>query len=208
MDKKPEDSLLINVCIVPSETVGTQCVDLSQSVASPDTLFALDGVSKFPHMTVFMARFARQEVENVLANTERVTQEVKSFLCEHTGYFLTAGRYLEVSYRKSDAFLRLQKVLVDSLKDLRINPGQPYQESYFAPYTSEQEKNATETGYDLVGEIYRPHITLTRYAEGKVPEEFPGLKATSLNFPLHTICVYEADDNGAVFKKLAEHQIS
>lgn len=207
MDKKPENSLIINVCIVPPQTVGVQCVELSQSVASPDTLFSLDGESKFPHMTVYMARFATQEVANVIAGAERATQSVKSFTCEHTGYFMTAGRYLEASYRKSDAFLELQNLFVDNLKEYRINPGQPHQEDYFAPYTSEQEKNATETGYDLVGNIYRPHITLTRYAEGKVPQEFPAMKATSLSFPLHTICVYEADDNGAVFKKLVEYKI-
>lgn len=203
----PENSLIINVCIVPPPSVGDQCVTLSQSVASPDTLFSLDGKDTFAHMTVYMARFDQSEVSQVVEEAKKVAESAGNLLCEHTGYFMTAGRYLEASYRKTDEFLALQEAFIEKLKAYRKNPTHPYQEDYFAPYTAGQRKNAEETGYDLAYELYRPHITLTRYAEGKVPQVFPALGAAALSFPLGTLCVYEANENGAVFRKLAEFPV-
>ena len=173
MNKKPNDSVIINVCVIPEASVGNRCVKLSQALKSDGTMFVLDGKSKFAHMTVFMARFANSEIPNVLDATKKALSSVEGFLCEHTGYFMTAGRYLEASYRRSEAFLSLHEALIANLKDYRINSENPFEEGYFTPYTEEQRKNAKETGYDLAHDLYRPHITLTRYHEGKIQKFFP-----------------------------------
>lgn len=204
---KPENSTIINVCVIPSVEVGQECVEMSQSLKSTDPLFVLDGQSKFAHMTVFMARFADSKIDEVVKATEQVAKQSEGFACEHVGYFLTAGRYLEVSYRKSEAFMKLHEALISALAPLRINPGNPHEEGYFTPYTAEQQENAKDTGYDLARNLYRPHVTLTRWAEGKVPEIFPGFSSARLSFQLNKVCVYKADDNGAVYEKLAEFTI-
>ncbi len=198
----PKDSVIINICVIPSQNVGDRCVKLSQSLKSASTMFILDGKSKFVHATVFMARFNNSEVSNVLAVAEKTLKKVRSFLCEHTGYFMTDGRYLEVSYRKSKEFMDLHELLVDNLKKYRINPNNPFEEAYFTPYSKEQQVNAKETGYDLAHNLYRPHITLTRYKEGEMPKAFPAFGMAELSFQLGKICVYKADDNGAVYEKL------
>lgn len=205
--EKPKDSVIINVCVIPSDGAGRQCVELSQSLESEGTMFVLDGKSKFAHMTVFMARFSESRIPDVLRAAEESLKTVSSFTCEHTGYFMTAGRYLEASFRRSEAFMALHELLISALSGLRINPGQPFEEGYFTPYTKEQQENAKETGYDLAHNLYRPHVTLTRYKEGQVPEIFPGFRPVKLSFPLGKICVYKADDNGAVYEKLGEFQI-
>jgi len=102
----------------------------------------------------------------------------------------------------------LHESLIDGLKDHRINPGNPFEEDYFTPYTAEQQKNAKETGYDLAYDLYRPHITLTRYKEGRVPEIFPGFASARLSFQLGKVCIYKADDNGAVYELLKEFPIN
>ncbi len=160
------DSSILNVCITPTKEVGERCVELSQSLTSDQTLFVLDGETRFAHMTLFMARFANSEVSKVIAATKEALKNQKSFLCEHSGHFLTPGGYIEVSYQKSPELMRLHELLLTSLKDFRINPGHPLEEAYFTPYTSAQQNNARETGYDLAHDLYRPHITLARYKEG------------------------------------------
>ncbi len=80
----PKNSVIINVCIVPSQKVGNECVELSQSLKSDSTMFVLDGKSKFAHMTVFMARFANSEVGNVLSTAEKTLKGANSFLCEQS----------------------------------------------------------------------------------------------------------------------------
>lgn len=204
--EKPTDSVIINVCIIPDELVSSSCVSLSQPLSSDDTMFVL-GEGKFAHMTVYMARFAKSDVENVISATINALKSIEPFNCKHSGYFLTAGRYLEVSYEKSDQFMELHEALINNIAGIRINPGAPYEEGYFTPYNSDQRRNAEETGYDLARELYRPHITLTRYKEGCAPESLPSLPETDLSFKLSTICVYLADDNGAVYERLAEFKV-
>ena len=169
-------------------------------------MFKLGG-GKFTHMTIFMARFANKNIDEVIKSTKKAVEAVSSFRCEHSGYFMTEGRYLEVSYRKSSPFMKLHEALIDSFAGLRINPGAPYREDYFTPYTQEQRRNAEETGYDLARSLYRPHITLARYEEGKLPHLFPAFPKTNLSFNLSKICVYKADNNGAIYEKLADFSI-
>lgn len=205
--QKPENSTLINVCIVPDEAVGREAVAISQSLKNEDTMFVL-GEGLFPHMTVYMARFSNDDINKVVAATETALQQARSFRCRHTGYLITGGRYFEASYEKSPALLAFHELLITHNADLRINPGSPFAEGYFAPYAEEQQKNARETGYDLARNLYRPHITLTRYHEGTVPETYPALPAARLSFDMHRVCVYKADDNGAVYELIREFNVA
>lgn len=170
-------------------------------------MFAL-GEGLFAHMTVYMARFANTNIDKVANSVENALKSAVSFRCEHSGYFMTANRYLEASYRKSDGFVQLQEAIISYVAELRLNPGKPYEEGFFAPYTAEQQQNARETGYDLAGDLYRPHVTLTRYAEGQVPETFPALPAANLSFGLDKVGIHKADDNGAVYELVREFRVS
>lgn len=204
---KPENSTIVNVCIIPPENVGRQCVAMSQALKSDATMFALDGQTKFAHMTVYMARFADEKIPQVVEAVGKALKGVDPFACDHTGYFLTEGRYSEVSYRKSAPLLALQEALINKVGPLRLNPGNPFEEAYYTPYNAAQQQNAKETGYDLAGSLYRPHVTLTRYCEGRVPEAFPTFFSAKLSFALAKICVYKADDNGAIYEKLEEFAV-
>ena len=203
----PENSTIINVCIIPKKEVGDECVWLAQFLKSPATRFVLDGQTKFAHLTLWMARVDKGQISQLLVEATRILSMEKPFLCKHTGYFATAGRYYEVSYAKSAEFLGLQSRLVEGLKEFRLNPKEPYEEAYFVPYTNEQRKNAEETGYDLVGELYRPHITLARWHEGQVPKKLPELPVANLSFDLSTVCICLATEAGAVYKMLARHHL-
>lgn len=205
--QKPNNSTLINVCVIPPKGVASQCVRLAQKLKADSTMSALDGKEKFAHMTLYMARFPDEAIEKVISSVEQALKGATRFACDHTGYFLTQGRYIEVSYQKTSQFLALQELLIDKVAPLRLNPGNPFEEAYFTPYTEEQRKNAQETGYDLARNLYRPHVTLARYKDDHVSEKFPGFATSKLSFVLAKVCVYKADDNGAVYEQLAEFTI-
>lgn len=203
----PENSALINVCIIPPEQVGNQCVALAQLLKA-GTMSALDGKTRFPHMTVCMVRVDKDSVASIIEAVDQALKSQKSFLCKHVGCYQSPGRYFEISYGKSPEFMVLHELLLETLKGYRLNPGNPYQESYFGPYDHEQQDNARETGYDLAHGRYRPHVTLLRWQEGQVPASPPELPKLDLSFQLSTICVYLADENGAVYEELARFSIS
>jgi 2'-5' RNA ligase len=204
--KKPDNSTIFNICAIPNKDVAKQCEQMSQSLNSSATTLTLGG-DKFAHMTLYMARFAEKNIQSVIQATKNAIQPLESFDCEHVGYFKTEGRYLEVSYHRSSELIQMQEALIAALAKFRINPGRPYIEGYFYPYSLEQRQNAELTGYDLARKLFRPHITLTRYATGKVPGVFPAFPELKLSFRLSTICIYKANDDGAIFEQLAEFPV-
>ncbi len=207
-----EKSELLNVCIIPSLEVSATCVELSNTLKSPDTLLTLDGITKFAHMTVFMARFPIQSQQKVIDAVSNVLKDALPFACTHTGFHTTEGGYGEVSYDKSSEMLALHGKIIDAVKEFRFNPGDPFVENFFGAYSDEQKQSAEQTGYDLTYDLYRPHVTLTRYSPGTKPSEeiFAAMMnetKTNLSFTANKICVYKADDNGAIFKELASFNV-
>jgi hypothetical protein len=73
---KPENSTIINVCVIPEERAGTECVNISQSLKSDDTMFVLDGNNFFAHMTVYMARFPDDKIDEVVSGVQTALQSV------------------------------------------------------------------------------------------------------------------------------------
>ncbi|MBX4201113.1 hypothetical protein KW786_03215 [Candidatus Parcubacteria bacterium] len=210
MSTPPSGSTLLNVCVIPSDQVGVECVRLSKLLPKEGKLFEL-GDGKFPHMTAYMARFGNDQVDNVVNAVRATLARVRSLPCEHSGYFTTAGDYVEVSYAKSPQFVDLQKLIIGAAKDFRLNPGKPFEEGYFTPYTLQQQANAQATGYDLAcwpEDLFRPHVTLTRYKKGQAPVSLPDFGNVQLSFRLWRICVYKADNNGAVSEELASFPIA
>lgn len=207
MINPPENSTLINICIIPNSTIGEECIKISQTLKSEKTMFVLDGKIKFAHMTIYMARFSNNNINEAIESVSKSLKNIQSFNLKHTGYFMTKGRYFEISYEKSKELLDLQEKIIQNIKNLRINPGNPFEEGYFTPYTKEQQNNAKETGYDLAYNLYRPHITLTRYKEGMISSQEPIHQKNDLSFNLSEICIYKADDNGAIYEKLSEFTI-
>jgi hypothetical protein len=108
---------------------------------------------------------------------------------------VTQGNYYEISYHRSKDFLSAQKFIGNSVAPFRYRPGRPLVEPFFEPYSSRQKKNAEMWGYDLFGDLFRPHITLTRFAPGHQiarPES-----AADLSFLVERVALLRADEDGA-----------
>ena len=66
MTNPPDNSTLINICIIPNNTINEECIKISQSLESKSTIFVLDGKTKFAHMTIYMARFSNDDINKVI----------------------------------------------------------------------------------------------------------------------------------------------
>lgn len=201
------DTVLLNVCMLPVDEVAKQCIAISQSFDDTLVRFKL-GDGLFPHATLYMARFPEDAISEVRTALEAAATKLSPVFLKHSGYYLTEGDYVEASYQRTPELLAFHGSIIKALKDLRADPGNPPRESYYGPYSEKQQKNAQETGYDLAYDLYRPHITLTRYKEGVVPETFPALPAAKLSFTLPKIALYKADENGAIYEEITTLSIN
>lgn len=193
--------MLLNVCILPTAPVAKQCTEISQTFNLGNVRFTL-GDGLFPHSTVYMAQFEESRISEVVAALKTVVSKLQPVTLTHSGYYLTEGSYVEVSYQRTPDLLEFHGSIIEALKGFRANPGSPKVESYYGPYNQQQQKNAEETGYDLAYDLYRPHITLTRYKEGIAPTTFPAFAEAQLSFVVPKIALYKADENGAIYEEI------
>jgi len=194
------ETTLLNVAILPPRSTAAEVERLSAALQTHGGLFRIDGKKKLAHLTLYMARFASSEIEAVVTETARFAKRHGARTLDHTGYFLTQGNYYEVSYARSDGMMKLQQGISDLLLPLRYSPGHPRIEDFFAPYSKRQREQAERSGYDLAGDLYRPHITMTRFAER--PTHALPSPTIDLSFSATTIGLFKADNLGAVTEAL------
>jgi len=195
----PETTLL-NVSALPPERIGKVIDAMSRDLFRRGAVFELDGVRRRPHMTIFMARFPTEAAIGARQALAGLARSLNGTFARHSGYFLTKGNYYEVSYRRTDDLMALHHTVMGALSPLRFSPGTPVTEDYFAPYDAEQQKNARKWGYDLADDLYRPHITVTRF-DAHPSFELPR-PPCDLSFPIGRIGIFESDNLGATKRML------
>lgn len=205
-DITDSDTILLNVAVIPSADVSAAAVMLSQELHTLGGIFQLDGVDRFAHLTLYMARFARSDLARVQAALSVALGELETIRLTQNGYFVTPGGYYEISYLRSPSLIHVHDKVTRALRTLRFSPGHPVAESYFGIYTSEQQQNAQKTGYDLAGDLYRPHVTLTRFDNVPDINVLP-TAGSNLSFTATRIGSFEADSMGAARKHIAEFKL-
>lgn len=186
-------TMLCNISIIPPANVGAAVVGLSRRLADNGALFEIDNADRHAHLTLYMARFPRATVEELLLRVKMALADLAPIRLEHDGYFCTPGSYYEVSYRRASQLLTAHGTITRAVRSLRSR--EPVVEDYYGPYSAEQQANVRRHGYDLAGALYRPHITITRFP-ARLSGELP-VAAGDLSFTATTIGVFQADQLGA-----------
>jgi hypothetical protein len=203
------ESLLLNVAIIPPDHVIDEAIELSKKTYALGGLFELNRTTRFPHVTIFMARFSRSKIDAVREILATMLPTLEEEALSHCGYHMSANKYYEISYAKTPELERTQEMIARELRELRYAPGNPVIEDYFGEYSGDTKESAEEWGYDLFANLYRPHLTLTRFpAEAQI--DLQGSLPTSpknLSFSLSNVGLFRADDLGAARELVAEWKL-
>jgi hypothetical protein len=204
-----DKSLLLNVAVIPPDDVTNEAISLSKETGPIGGLFELNHTTRFPHATIYMARFAPSKISATQEILSIIIPILEEQILEHIGYHLTPHKYYEVSYAKTPALERTQVIIAKQLRELRFAPGNPVIEHYFGAYEHAVEENVESWGYDLMGDLYRPHITLTRFpAESQIGSQTSLPKSSNnLSFPLARIGLFRADDMGSARELISEWKL-
>ena len=203
------ESLLLNVAIIPPDRVTDEAIELSEKAYALGGLFELNRTTRFPHVTIFMARFSRSEIDAVRGILATMVPTLEEQALSHCGYHVSENKYYEISYVKTSGLERTQGMIARELRELRYAPGNPVIEDYFGEYSGDTKESAEKWGYDLFGHQYRPHLTLTRFpAESQIDLQ-ASLPASpnDLSFSLSNIGLFRADELGAARELVAEWKL-
>jgi 2'-5' RNA ligase len=112
-------------------------------------------------------------------------------------------RFIDVEYTVSPELNQLQMKVINALNDVRSNMRAKDKERMLSA-TGMALKNFQQYGYKPVGELFRPHITLTRFngepdnASSVLPD------IATFNGTFDRLALFEMGDNGTCIRKIAE----
>ncbi|MET8281760.1 hypothetical protein [Micromonospora sp. NPDC005174] len=183
----------LNVALEPPAPVAARLVHLAAELVPSDSVFRIGEDGRHPHLTLYMADFEPWALDAVLANIADAAREAPgAAVCTGQSLACTAGGYVELGYAKTGALLGQQLKIADRLRDLAVPATMP---PHLTP-TDDQWRNLESYHYELMGDSFRPHVTLGRLASNGRSSLFDaGFPAFS--FVPTALMVAVADDQGA-----------
>ena len=152
-------SLPCNVVLLPSETIAQKAIDLSHRLESDKSLYILDGVNCFAHLSLYMFQIKVADLELVKDLLASLASKYKSLDLIASCYNQAMG-FIDIEYSKSQQ--------LDALASEVVKLVNPLQDGMRA---KDRERMVSATGlaffdyqnygYKNVGELFRPHFSLT-----------------------------------------------
>jgi hypothetical protein len=197
MDSKPYDIVLL-----PENSIANLACEVSDSLKPHGVLFTLKEGEFYPHMSLYMVQLKASSLDDVKQQLVRLASENNVFKLNAFEYHQEWG-YIDVEYSNIPNAADLQMRVVKAINPLR--DGLRVKDQVRLETAEGLEfQNILDFGYRSIGELFSPHITLTRF-ESEEPvstDELPKIKDFDATFT--KLAIFEMGDNGTCVKKLFE----
>ncbi|MFI6921863.1 cytochrome c oxidase assembly protein [Nonomuraea spiralis] len=162
------DLPVYDVVLLPPHDVNARAVHLSRQCAdAAPAEFVLREDGLYPHISLYMANFTPAQLKEAVALLHDLSRRTPGMLLEGDSFAANEHGMVELFYRKTDAIIQLQEEIVAALNPLRegLRHRDPVgrvlaEHRLTAPPVA--RANLDLYGYDEIGDLFRPHITLTR----------------------------------------------
>lgn len=193
-----------NVVILPSEPLAAKAMSVSTELSKQGALFTLETGKFYPHASVYMLKLKIEDLEAVKAQLAKIASDTPALNLKATKYNQSRG-YLDVEYQKPEQLDTLQQHVVAALNPLRSGM-RDNDIARLPDATGLALENFQNYGWNSIGELYRPHLTLTRFTdEQTVPANLPELSELSGTFM--ALGLFEMGSNGTCVRELASWQL-
>lgn len=154
------DSIPYDVVILPDPRLADIAIGASQKLQKFDSFFTLRDGECFPHVSLYMLQLKAKDlpkVEQILFNIAASTTLLQLQVYRY-GY--TMG-FIDAEYEKFPELIGLQQATIKELNPIRDGMQQNDIERMHKAEGLALE-NFQTYGYKYVGDLFRPHMTLSR----------------------------------------------
>lgn len=201
MESKP-----CNVVLLPSKSLADKAIEISATMRSDETLFTLKDGSFYPHLSLYMLELRVGDYQKVQEALQSIsaTQSLQDLIA--IKYDQKMG-YLDAEYAVTTGLLKLQDLIIDVLnpvrnglreKDkLRMVQADGIKREYFEKY-----------GYPNVKELFRPHVTLTRFNHENLFDTTTLPEVSAFSGKFDRLGFFESGDNGTCVRLLSSYNLN
>jgi 2'-5' RNA ligase len=195
-----QSSIPCDIVVLPSDELAAKAILASKNLKLLGSLFSLEIGKYFPHSSIYMLQLSTDaigQVKHVLAD---IAQETKSLHLEANGYYQKEG-FIDAGYTVSGELRNLQEKILSAINTLRDGMREK-DKARMVEATGLALKNYQDYGYKYVGELFRPHITLTRFTEEQPTAEQLLSNVSDFNGTFTKIGLFEMGDNGTCIRQI------
>ncbi len=200
-----QSSIPCDIVILPSDELATKAILASKKLEPLSSLFSLEIGKYFPHSSLYMLQLSTDTIEQVKQLLADIAHETKSLQLEANGYYQKEG-YIDTGYTVSGEVRNFQEKVLSVMNPLRDGMREK-DKARMVESTGLALKNYQDYGYKYVGELFRPHITLTRFSEEQPTAEQLLPDVSEFNGAFTKIGLFEMGDNGTCIRKIAEFSL-
>jgi len=194
-----------NVVLLPCKPLADKAIEISEILRSDETLFTLQDGNFYPHISLYM-------LELRVDDCKKVQEVLQSISAAESAQDLVATKYnqkmgfLDAEYALTPGLCDVQDLIVDALNPIRngmrekdkvrMEQADGLKREYFEKY-----------GYPNVKELFRPHLTLTRFNHENWFDtaKLPRISVFSGYF--NRLGLFESGDNGTCVRLISSYNL-
>lgn len=199
------NSIPCDIVLLPNPLLAKLAISTSQELERFDSLFTLEDGKFFPHVSLYMCQLSLKSIPRIEEQLSAISHSMSALQLEAYRYDHSKC-YIDAEYKKFPELVGIQEGVIKA-----VNPIREGMREKDVDRMKEAEglalKNFQDYGYKYIGELFRPHLTLTRLkAENlKSIEELDDVSRFSGVFL--KLGLFEMGDNGTAVRKLAEFEL-
>lgn len=199
-----------DIVLLPDEPLATRAIAASQLLEPFGTLFTLKAGEYYPHASLYMCQVAVDDLPKIEQTLQQVAATVGIFELSAVRYSLGQGfavGYVDPEYIVTDELRSAQEAVIAAINPLRAG----MRESDIAKMkdaSGVKLENLQKYGFPSVGELFRPHMTLTRLKENQ-PEALDVLPdVATFSGTFNRLGLFEMGLNGTCVRSIAEFPLA
>lgn len=200
-----------DLVLLPSKEQSQLAIQASQQLAAQGSFFTLDDQDFYAHLSLYMFQIDIANQDACVAALRQLANRAGPQQFEQDGYFYQdSGHYkgyVDIAYTRNQATDSLQMQAITTFNGLRSGMRES-DKNKMADATGLKLENLQKYGCPAIGELFRPHVTLTRFPT-QVEPDLSGLPDPALFTGMFTrIGLFEMGQNGTCIRKIAEFSLA
>lgn len=197
-----------DVVLLPPDHVAQKSIEASERLRDRSH-FTLNNRNAVPHLSLYMANIREEDLgaaKTALAELGKRTPGLSLKAREHGA---NEHGMVEVFYEKTQAITALQENVIAAVNPLRdglreLDPVGRSIAERMRNATGELARNFNTTGYDEIGEYFKPHITYARLSPGNRGQQPGAPNLADFDGRFDRIALFRMGDHGRCVEKLGE----
>lgn len=210
MTQPTSTTIPCDIVLLPNSEQAQKAVNASQLLAPQGSLFTLDNEHYFAHASLYMLQMDSANQDDCIATLQEIAKQTNVQQLVQNGYFYQnrgGGKgYVDISFERNSKVDSLQQQVLAAFNPLRAGMREKDKRK-MADASGVALENLQAYGYPSIGELFRPHITLTKFPADIEPNLSVLPPETMFTGIFDRIGLFEMGDNGTCVRKIAEARL-